>query len=36
VTVDLETGRTLFADGFAEHRRNVAKLRAFCDDSDLC
>jgi UPF0755 protein len=36
VTVDLESGRTLFADRFAEHRRNVAQLRAFCADSDLC
>jgi UPF0755 protein len=36
VTVDLETGRTLFADTFAEHQRNADKLKAFCTDSDLC
>jgi UPF0755 protein len=36
VTVNLETGRTLFTDSFAEHKRNVTKLNAFCADSDLC
>ncbi len=36
VTVDLETGRTLFANTFAQHKRNVAKYRDYCDDSDLC
>ena len=36
VTVNLETGRTLFASTFAQHKRNTAKLHAFCADSDLC
>ena len=36
VTVDLETGRTLFAETYREHQRNVAKLDAYCADSDLC
>jgi len=36
VTVDLETGRTLFAKTFKQHKRNVALYRDYCDDSDLC
>jgi len=36
VTVDLDTGRTLFADTFREHDRNTDKLDAYCADSDLC
>ena len=31
VTVDFETGETLFASTFAEHEQNVAKLHAWCD-----
>jgi peptidoglycan lytic transglycosylase G len=36
VTVDLDTGETLFADTAAEHKENVARLREFCEDSELC
>jgi UPF0755 protein len=36
VTVDLESGRTLFAETFGQHQRNADKLKAFCADSDLC
>ncbi len=36
VTVDLDTGRTLFADTFRQHKRYVAKLTAYCRESDLC
>jgi UPF0755 protein len=37
VTVNLETGETLFADDLAEHNANVAKLRAYCDSTeDVC
>lgn len=36
VTVDLETGRTLFADDYSGHQKNVAKLRAYCKKSDTC
>ena len=36
VTVNLQTGRTLFADDFAGHQANVAKLWAYCAKSDAC
>ena len=37
VTVNLETGETLFADDLAEHNANVAKLREYCDSTeDVC
>ena len=36
VTVDLETGRTLFARSYREHKANTAKLRNYCADSDQC
>lgn len=36
VTVDLETGETLFAATDAEHQANVARLREYCATSDMC
>jgi len=36
VTVDLDTGRTLFAETFRQHQRYVAKLTAYCRESDMC
>lgn len=38
VTVNLETGETAFATSYAEHQRNVEKLREWCaeSDSDAC
>jgi UPF0755 protein len=36
VTVNLETGETLFADTYAQHSANVAKLQKYCQTSDLC
>lgn len=33
VTVDLESGRTLFADSYRAHQRNVARLRAYCAEN---
>lgn len=36
VTVDLETGRTLFARSYREHKRNTAKLRRYCAESTQC
>ncbi len=36
VTVNLETGETLFASTLAQHNANVAKLQKYCASSDLC
>lgn len=36
VTVNVETGRTLFTDSYRKHQRNAAKSDAYCADSDLC
>ncbi|MGH3358946.1 MAG: endolytic transglycosylase MltG [Nocardioidaceae bacterium] len=36
VTVDLESGETLFASSLDEHNENVEKLQAYCESSDLC
>lgn len=36
VTVDLETGRTLFTADYSRHLRNVDKLRDYCRSSDEC
>lgn len=36
VTVNLETGETLFAKTSQQHYANVQKLRAYCRTSDLC
>ncbi|MGH3452955.1 MAG: endolytic transglycosylase MltG, partial [Nocardioidaceae bacterium] len=36
VTVNLETGETLFATSLAQHNANVAKLQEYCESSDLC
>lgn len=36
VTVNLATGKTKFAEGLAEHNRNVAELEEYCRTSDAC
>lgn len=36
VTVNLESGETLFASSLQEHNKNVEKLHEYCDGSDLC
>ncbi len=36
VTVNLDTGETLFADSFEKHKINVQKLNEFCKKSDKC
>ncbi|MDF2968234.1 MAG: mltG [Nocardioidaceae bacterium] len=36
VTVNLETGRTLFARSYREHKKNTQKLRNYCASSDQC
>jgi UPF0755 protein len=36
VTVDLRTGKTLFAETLAEHDQNVQKLNQYCETSDEC
>lgn len=36
VTVDLESGKTLFSETLPQHNRNVARLREYCTTSDLC
>ncbi|MBA2640991.1 MAG: endolytic transglycosylase MltG [Nocardioidaceae bacterium] len=36
VTVNVETGRTLFARGFQQHQRNVRTFDRYCAESDLC
>lgn len=33
---DFESGTTLFTDSYAQHLRNVAKAKAFCQTSDKC
>lgn len=36
VTVDLRTGRTLFATRYDQHLRNVRELRGYCATSEAC
>jgi UPF0755 protein len=36
VTVNLRTGKTLFAETLAEHNENRQKLTAYCQTSDEC
>jgi len=36
VTVNLETGRTLFTDSYRKHLRNVDVLRTYCTSSKAC
>jgi UPF0755 protein len=36
VTVNLETGETVFSDTNAEHSQAVAKLREYCSGTDIC
>jgi UPF0755 protein len=36
VTVNLRTGKTLFANTYAEHQQNVDILHQYCDTSDEC
>lgn len=36
VTVDLDTGETVFSETLRQHNRNVARLREYCETSDLC
>jgi UPF0755 protein len=36
VTVNLETGETLFATTLDQHNANVAQLQDYCQSSDLC
>ena len=36
VTVDLESGETIFEETYAAHLKNVAKLSEYCKTSDLC
>ncbi len=36
VTVDLDTGRTLFTDSYRRHLRNVEVLRTYCASSKAC
>ncbi|MDN5851840.1 MAG: endolytic transglycosylase MltG [Actinomycetia bacterium] len=36
VTVDLESGETLFASSLSGHNKNVEKLQKYCEGSDLC
>lgn len=36
VTVDLESGETLFASSLKEHNKNVEQLQKYCEGSDLC
>lgn len=36
VTVNLETGETIFEETYSGHLKNVAKLREYCSTSDLC
>lgn len=36
VTVNLETGRTLFTPSYSQHLRNVKKLFAYCRSSGAC
>lgn len=36
VTVDLDSGETLFASSLEDHNKNVEKLHEYCEGSDLC
>lgn len=36
VTVDLETGETLFSDNESDHNANVDQLQEYCRESDRC
>lgn len=36
VAINLETGKTVFSDTFAEHNLAVAKLQEYCKTSDSC
>lgn len=37
VTVDLETGETLFAETYSEHQENVERLNEYCaENSEIC
>lgn len=36
VAVNLNTGKTIFSDTFAEHNQAIKKLDAFCETSDSC